>query len=77
LDQEVGTLGVDADPGEIGAIANAPKPCMKLSQIKVRPEKTWDDDYCGTIASWDAQSIVDRGRVEDKNFRPNQSFSPE
>jgi hypothetical protein len=43
LDKKVGTIGVDANAGEVGSITNSRQPSVKLGEIKVRSEEAGDD----------------------------------
>ena len=51
LDQQVRTLGINADAGEIGLVSNAPQPSMKFRKVEIGAEKAWNDDDRRTITT--------------------------
>src|SRR5208282_2218044 len=77
LDQEVGAVGVDADAGKIGAVADAFQPAVEFRQIKIGAEKTGDDNDAGVIAMRHTKAVVNRGRVQQENLGSEERFGPE
>jgi len=76
LDQQVRTLRIDTDARKIRAVSDTPQPCVEFRQVEVGAEKTGDYDDRRTVAARDAKPVVDRGRVQKKNFSTEKSFCP-
>ena len=76
LDQQVWTLGVNADAGKIGPVSNAPQPSMKFRKVEICAKKAGNDDDRGAIATRHAQAVVHGCCVQDEYLSPEQGFGP-
>ena len=77
LDQQIGTFGIDSDPGKVRAISDTLKPGVQLCEVNIRAKKAGDEDHRRPIAAWNAQSVINGGRVQDQYLGAEQRFSPE
>ena len=51
LDQNVGTLGVESDAGEVWCVTDTAKPGEHLEQINVGAEEAWDHNDAGIVTA--------------------------
>ena len=76
LDEQVGTFCVNADAGKIGPVSNAPKPGVKLGEVKVGAEESGNDDDGRTVPARYTQAVVHGGCVQQQNFCSEERFGP-
>lgn len=77
LDQQVGTLCIDADSRKIRAVPDAFEPCVQLCQVKIGTEKPGDNNYSRAVPARDTQAVVNGSRVKQQDFSPEQCLCPE
>jgi hypothetical protein len=76
LDQEIWTLGIDADAGKIRPISNALQPGVEFHQIKIGAQKSGDDDDSRAISARYAKTVVDRSGVQKEDLGGKQGLGP-
>src|SRR5581483_2288772 len=76
-DQQVRTLGVEIDAGEIRTIPDAFQPAVKMRQVFVIAKEAGDHDHTFTISSRNAETVVHRRGVKKEEFGPEESFLPD
>jgi hypothetical protein len=76
LDQQVRTIGIHANPGEVRAVTDTPQPGIEVRHINIGTEETGDDNDGGTFAVRHSQAIVNRGGVQEQEFGPEQRLVP-
>jgi|CXWL01.1.fsa_nt_gi hypothetical protein len=59
--EDVRAVGVAADAGGVGGVADAPEPRAELGQVHVGAEETGDGDDGFATAAWDAEAPEDGG----------------
>jgi hypothetical protein len=64
--EQIGTLGIQSDAGEVRLVADAAQPGIQLHQIHVGSQEAGDDYNSRRIAVWHAKSVVGWRSVKQK-----------
>jgi hypothetical protein len=64
LSQDVRTVGVLADTGHVGLIADTLEPGVHLDEIAINAQEAGDEDYGGAIAMGDTDAAIYRRSAE-------------
>jgi hypothetical protein len=74
--EEIRAVGIQADSGVVRTVADAAQPGEDLDEVDVAAEETGDDHYRGTVASGNAETVVDGRGAEEEDLDPAERLLP-